>query len=328
MKICVYGAGAVGGHFAAQLAAAGHEVSVVARGAHLEAIRRDGLALLKGERRIVGKVRAAEDPGALGAVDCVLVTLKATGLAALAAGVGPLLGPDTAVVFVQNGIPWWYAQGLAPDRPPPPDLSPLDPGGALARAVAPERVIGAVVFSANEVIAPGVVRNNAPQRNVLVLGEPDGRASARVRQLAAALEGAEIHAPVETDIRRSVWAKLLINAGSSSLGVLTEETVKDAMADPAIAALRARITEEARAIARGHGVAPEGAPLPPPHSPGGPQHKTSMLQDYERGRPLEVDAILHAPLWFARAARVPAPTLEAVVALVAHKIGVRARFSE
>jgi len=319
MKICVYGAGAVGGHFAAQLAAAGHDVAVVARGAHLAAMRAGGLTLLKGERRIAGTVRASDRPGELGAVDCVLVTLKATGLAALAEGVAPLLGKDTAVVFVQNGIPWWYAQGLSSARPRPSDLSALDPGGALARAVAPERIVGAVAYSANEVVAPGVVRNNAPLRNVLVLGEPDGRDSARLRGLAAALAAAEIDAPVETDIRRSIWAKLLLNVGSSSLGVITGETVKDSMADPAIAALRARITEEARAIARAHGVEPEDAPLPPPHSSGGPSHKTSMLQDYERGRPLEIDAILMAPLWFARAAGVPAPSLEAVAALAAHK---------
>lgn len=320
MKICVYGAGAIGGHFAAQLAAAGHEVSVVARGAHLEAIRREGLALLKGERRIVGRVRASDRPADVGPVDCVLVTLKATGLAAFAAGAAPLLGPDTAVVFAQNGIPWWYAQGLARERPRPPDLAPLDPGGALARAIAPQRIVGAVVYSANEVVAPGVVRNNAPQRNVLVLGEPDGHVSARVQALARALEAAEIQAPVEADIRRSVWAKLLLNIGSSSIGVLTGETVKDSMADPAIAELRQRITAEGRAIAQAHGVDPAGAPIPPPHASGGPEHKTSMLQDYELGRPMEVEAILQAPLWFARAAGVPAPSLEAVVALVAHKV--------
>jgi len=319
VRICVYGAGAVGGHFAAQLAAAGHEVSVVARGAHLEAMRRNGLTLLKGERRIVGKVRAAERAADLGRVDHVLVTLKATGLGALAEGIGPLLGPGTGVIFAQNGVPWWYAQGLSGRPSPPPELARLDPGGRLARAVTPQRVIGGVIYSANEVVEPGVVRNNAPQRNVLVLGEPDGRASGRVAALSAALEAAEIHAPVETDIRRSVWAKLLINVGSSALGVVTGETVKEAMADPALAELRRRVHEEARLIAAAHGVDPAGAPLPPPHQSGGPQHKTSMLQDYERGRPMEIDAILMAPLWFARAAGVAAPTLEALAALAAHK---------
>jgi len=318
VRICVYGAGAVGGHFAAQLAAAGHEVSVVARGAHLEAMRRNGLTLLKGERRIVARVRAAERPADLGRVDHVLVTLKATGLGALAEGIGPLLGSDTGVVFAQNGIPWWYAQGLSGGRPPP-ELARLDPGGRLARAVAPQRVIGGVIYSANEVLEPGVVRNDAPQRNMLVLGEPDGSKSGRLAALSAALAQAEVQAPVEHDIRRSVWAKLLINVGSSALGVVTGETVKAVMADPALAELRRRVHEEGRRIAAAHGVDPEGAPLPPPHQAGGPQHKTSMLQDYERGRPMEIDAILMAPLWFARAAGVAAPGLEALAALAAHK---------
>jgi 2-dehydropantoate 2-reductase len=124
---------------------------------------------------------------------------------------------------------------------------------------------------------------------------------------------------VETDIRRSVWAKVLINLGSSSIGVVTEGTVKESLADPAIAALRKRMHAEARSIAEAHGVNPDGAPLPPPQASGGPQHKTSMLQDYELGRPMEIDAILMAPLWFARAAGVPVPSLEAVIALAAHK---------
>jgi len=319
VNICVFGAGAVGGHLAAQLAASGHEVSVVARGAHFEAIRRNGLTLLKGEQRIVGKVRAAEDPRELGPVDYVLVTLKATGLAVLADRIGPLLGKDTAVVFAQNGIPWWYAQGISSARSRTPGLERLDPGGKIAKAVSPERVVGAVVYSANEVLEPGVVRNNAPQRNVLVLGEPDDRPSERVQRLAAALAKSSIDAPIETDIRRSIWAKLVINLGSSSIGVVAEGTVKDNFADPAIAELRKRMQAEARAIAAAHGVDTEGAPLPPPHTSGGPQHKTSMLQDYELGRPMEIDAILMAPLWFAHAAGVSAPTLEAVIALAAHK---------
>lgn len=319
MKICVFGAGAVGGHFATQLAASGHEVSVIARGAHLEAIRRNGLTLLKGERRIVGKVKAALDPREIGPVDFVLVTLKATGLPEFADRAAPLLGKDTAVVFAQNGIPWWYAQGIAAARSRTPDLGALDPGGKLARAIAPERVIGSVVYSANEVVAPGVVQSNAPERNVLVLGEPDDRPSERLRALAAAFEKSEIQAPIETDIRRSVWAKLVINLWSSSIGVVTEGNVRENLADPAIAALRPRMQGEGRAIAAAHGVSTEGAPLPPPPPSGGPQHKTSMLQDYEQGRPMEVDAILMAPLWFARAANVPVPTLEAVIALAAHK---------
>lgn len=319
MRICVFGAGAVGGHFAAQLAAAGHEVSVIARGAHLAAMRDKGIVLIKADRRIAAKVRASERPADIGAVDVVLATLKATALGALAAGIAPLLGPRTLVVFAQNGIPWWYAQGLAQDRPAPPDLAPLDPGGALAAAVPAECVIGGVIYSANEVLEPGVVRNDAPQRNMLILGEPCGGATARLEPLSEALEAAEIRAPIDADIRRSVWAKLVINLGSSPLGLITGETVRDTFADPALAELRKRITAEGRAVAAAHGVSTEGAPLPPAHVPGGPSHKTSMLQDYERGRPMEIDAILQAPLWFARSAGVPTPTLDVVVALAAHK---------
>jgi 2-dehydropantoate 2-reductase len=327
VKICIFGAGAVGGHFAAQLAAAGNEVSVIARGAHLEAIRRNGVTLLKGERRIVAPVRAAGRAAELGPVDFVIVTLKACGLAALAADIAPLLGADTAVVFAQNGIPWWYAQGLAGRPPPPPELAQLDPGGALAHAVAPQRVIGGVVYSANEVLEPGVVRNDAPQRNMLLLGEPAGGSSQRVAALRAVLEQAEVRSPAEADIRRSIWAKLLINVGSSALGVVTGETVKAVMADPALAELRRRVHEEGRSIARAHGVDPEGAPLPAPHLPGGPAHKTSMLQDYELGRPMEIDAILRAPLWFGRAAGVAAPNLEALTALAAHKARARGQYA-
>jgi len=319
VRICVFGAGAVGGHFAAQLAATGHEVSVIARGPHLAAIRANGLTLLKGDQRIVGRVQAADDPRAIGPVDFVLVTLKATGLETFADRVAPLLGKDTAVVFAQNGIPWWYAQGQSSSRPKPPDLAVLDPGAKLAQAIAPQRVIGSVVYSANEVVEPGVVRSNAPQRNVLVLGEPADRPSERLNRLAAALEKSAIDAPIETDIRRSIWAKLVINLASAPLGVVTEETVRENVADPSLVEMRQRIQAEARAVAAAHGVDAAGAPLPPPHIPGGLAHKTSMLQDYERGRPMEIDAILMAPLWFARAAGVPVPTLEAVVALAAHK---------
>lgn len=326
MRICVFGAGAVGGHFAAQLAASGHDVSVVARGPNLEAMRANGATLLKGERRIVGKVRATQDPREIGPVDYVICTLKATGLPAFAGLAAPLLGRETAVVFAQNGIPWWYAQGISASRHAPPDLSALDPGGALARAIAPERVAGGVVYSANAVVAPGVVRSNAPERNVLVLGEPDDRRSARLGALAAALEKSEIQAPIETDIRRSVWAKLVINLWSSSIGVVTGGTVAENLADPGLAALRPVMQAEGRAIAAAHGVSTEGAPLPPP-APAGLQHKSSMLQDYEQGRPMEVDAILMAPLWFARAAGVPVPTLETVIAFVARKNGFRAEFS-
>src|SRR5215510_10044921 len=140
MRICVYGAGAIGGNFAARLAEAGNDVSIVARGAHLDAIRAKGLTLLAGDKKIVAKVKASDRPADLGRQDAVLVTLKSSGHHALGEGIAPLLGPDTPVAFVQNGIPWWYGHGLSKDRPPAPDLSRLDPGGALAKSVGMHRV--------------------------------------------------------------------------------------------------------------------------------------------------------------------------------------------
>src|SRR5258708_5306836 len=157
MRICIFGAGAVGSHVAVRLALAGHDVSCVMRGPHLEAVKAKGLTLRVGDAKFTAKVNASDDPATLGPQDFVISTLKATGVGALAAGLRPLLRDDTAVVFAQNGIPWWYDIGLARDHPPPPDLGFLDPGGALRSAVSRDRIAGGVIFSSNEVIAPGIV---------------------------------------------------------------------------------------------------------------------------------------------------------------------------
>jgi 2-dehydropantoate 2-reductase len=226
LRICIFGAGAVGGHLAAKLAASGNDVSVVARGAHLEAMRAGGVTLLHGEQTIRGKVRAAERAADLGAQDFVLVTLKANLLPVFARGAAPLLGRDTAVAFVQNGIPWWYGQGVDRKLPPRlPDFSRLDPGGELARVIGPQRVIGGVVFSANEVEAPGVIRNLVPGRNMLVVGEPDDRESPRIEALRKALDAADMYSPPAKDIRQTIWSKLVLNMGTSMLCTLTGETV-------------------------------------------------------------------------------------------------------
>lgn len=240
MRICVFGAGAVGGHLAAKLAARGNDVSVVARGAHLEAMRAKGIVLQHGREVIAGKVKASERSAPLGAQDFVLVSLKANLLAAFAEQAKPLLGPDTGVVFVQNGIPWWYAQGVSAQRQRPPDLSFLDPGGLLARAVAPERVIGAVVFSANDVIEPGVIQSHTPGNNMLCVGEADDRRSARIAALREALTGADLHSPPVPDIRQVMWSKLVINLGTSTLAVLAEATVREMVEDRALSELRQR----------------------------------------------------------------------------------------
>jgi 2-dehydropantoate 2-reductase len=319
MRICVFGAGSVGGHLAAKFAAAGHAVSVVARGVNLAAIQANGIALREGTRTIAGRVRASDRPDDLGAQDFVFVTTKTTGLPALAATASALSDANTAFVFVQNGIPWWYAQGLAASRPRPPDLSRLDPGGVLARAVAPGRVIGAAVYSANGLAKPGVVVNHTEGRNMLVVGEIDDRSSPRIEALRALLAAAGLHSPPAPDIRQAVWDKLVINFGST-LCVPLGEPVSAVLSDPALRAVRERLFAEGRAIARAHGVAPEGAP----RRPGGAQqtagaiaHKPSMLQDYELGRPMEIEAILAVPCAFARAAGVATHTLEALAAITA-----------
>jgi len=329
MRICIFGAGAVGGHLAARFAASGHDVSVIARGAHLRAMQEKGVRLLHGEETIGGRVRAAERAAELGPQELVFVTLKANLLDAFARDCGPLLGPRTGVVFAQNGIPWWYGIGLAAARRRPPDLAPLDPGGALARAIRPERVMGGVIYSANEVTGPGVVSNKVPGNNMLVVGEADDAQSERIAGVRDALERSGMSSPPARDIRAALWAKLLQNLANSTLSTLTGATVADLRADPEVAKIAARIAAEGRAVAEAHGVDIGLAPQRPGggHASGMPQHKTSMLQDYERGRPMEIDAQLVVPLAFGRAAGVATPTLDVLVPLVARKAAAKGLYS-
>src|SRR6476659_2749297 len=195
MRICIFGAGAVGSHIAVRLALAGHDVSCVMRGPHLASVKANGLTLRVGDAEFKGKVRASDNPADLGPQDVVISTLKATGVGALAAGLQPLLRDDTAVVFAQNGIPWWYDIGLPAKHPPTPDLAFLDPGGKLRAAIPKARIVGGVVFSSNEVLAPGVVANLSPERNRLLIGECDDLQSERIARLRAALNEAAIDSP-------------------------------------------------------------------------------------------------------------------------------------
>jgi len=312
MRICVFGAGAIGGNFAARLAAAGNEVSIVARGAHLEAIRARGLTLVAGDQKIVAPVKASDRPAELGPQDIVLSTMKASGQAALAETVGPLLGPDTPVVFVQNGIPWWYGHGLSAGRPAAPDLPRLDPGGALARAIGVERTIGAVVTSSNQVIEPGVVRHVSPERNTLWVGEPDDRQSERILALRATLQAAGIEAPATTDIRYDIWHKLMANLTGSTLCLILREPTT-ILKTPSINRMARRAHAEALAVARAHGVVLDDDPEVR-YGPKRvyPDHRPSILQDYELGRPMEIEALVRAPVAFARSAGLDTPTLDAI----------------
>ena len=322
MRICVFGAGAVGGHIAAKLAARGHEVSVVARGAHLEAMRDRGITLLHGDEKIHGRVRTS-DPGLQ---DFVFVTLKANALGAFAEAAPRLVGKHTGVVFAQNGIPWWYGIGLSGARPRPPDLRDM----GLKSILGKEQIIGGVVYSANEVVEPGVIKNNVPGNNMLVVGQADDSQGERISLLRKTLTEADLYSPPAPDIRKSVWGKLVQNLSTAALCTLTGATVKQVREDAGLAAIAKTLGLEAKSIARAHGVDPEGAPTRPGggQSSGAIAHKPSMLQDYERGRPMEIDALLAAPLEFARTAGVAAPTLEAIVALVVFKAAAKGLYGD
>jgi 2-dehydropantoate 2-reductase len=307
MRICVFGAGAVGGHIAARLAAIGHDVSVRARGAHLEAMRSRGVKLIHGDEIISARVRTE----GIGVQDAVFVALKANLLGSFADAAAPLLGPDTLVVFAQNGIPWWYAEGM----------ESLDPGRKLKSRIPRGNVVGGVVYSANEVVEPGVIRNFVPNNNMLVIGDADNRNPPPLQELRLALEKSGLSSPRPEDIRQAVWAKLAQNLGHSSLCLLTEASTSAVLGDPELRRLSDRMKHEATAIARAHGVDIARAPHRPSggHASGAIGHKPSMLQDYERGRPMEIEAQLLAPLALARAAGVETPTLDMIVPLAAHK---------
>jgi 2-dehydropantoate 2-reductase len=322
MQICIFGAGAVGSHFAVRLALAGHDVSCVMRGPHLEAVKAKGLTLRVGDAEFSASVRASDDPAALGPQDFVISTLKANGLSSLAAGAAPLLREDTAVVFAQNGIPWWYEIGLPPDQPRPPNLSFLDPGGVLRAAVSQARIVGGVIFSSNEIVAPGIVVNDSPERNMLLVGECDDRPSERIQRLRSALDGASIQSPPVPRIREAIWTKLISNMSVSVLCMLTGKTARAAVADPALQDVVSRMLDEAQSIARScysDATRRSGA---------APNHRPSLLQDYERGRPMEIDSLVRAPAAFARAAGLSTPTLDVMAALAIQHARDRGLYQE
>jgi len=323
MRIAVIGAGAVGGHIAAKLAARAHDVSVVGRGVHFEAMREKGVTLIHGADTIRGRVRTT-DPGVQ---DVVFVTLKANTLRAFAEQGAALVGRHTGVVFAQNGIPWWYGIGLSAERPKPPPLARLDPG---IRFLHEKQIIGCVVYSANEVREPGVIVNNVPGNNMLVVGHADDGDTDEIRALRALLSEADLHSPRTDDIRAAVWGKLVQNLSTAALCTLTGATVKEVREDRRLAELARRLASEGKEIARAHGVDPDRAPARPSggQSSGAISHKPSLLQDYERGRPMEIDALLVAVLEFAGGAGVAAPTLETIVPLVVHKAAAKGLYED
>jgi 2-dehydropantoate 2-reductase len=314
MRVTVFGAGAVGGNIAARLAAAGDPVSVVARGESLAAMRRDGITLHAGPETIRARVDASDDPRDLGVQDLVIVTAKATDPERLAASLAPLVGPDTDVVFAQNGIPWWYGVELSPGRPVPPDLGFLDPGGELERLVSPEHIIGGVIYSSNEVTAPGMVVNQTPERNTLCLGRAGDRADERLDTLRAMLEHVGINAPRVDDIRQAIWGKLVVNMSLSVLCLLTGRKATVVREDERLADVFLAIAAEGLAIAAAHGIDTQSLD-PRAFLVNPPDHLPSIRQDFDRGRALELDALVLAPQAFGRSAGIVTPHLDTIAAL-------------
>jgi 2-dehydropantoate 2-reductase len=315
MRICIFGAGAVGSHFAVRLALSGNDVSCVMRGPHLAATKANGLRLRVGGSEFAARVNASDDPAALGPQDLVISTLKANAASSLVAGLPPLLGDHTFVVFAQNGIPWWYDIGLPADHPPAPELGFLDPGGRLRGVVAPERIVGGVIFSANEIEAPGIAVNKSPERNMLLVGECDDRQTERIGRVRAVLEAASIQSPPALRIRETIWSKLLTNMSMSVLCLLTGQTARGVRDDADLREVVPRLLDEANAV--GQSCCPEVKRVT--RSGPAPDHKPSILQDYELGRGLEIDALVRAPAAFARAAGLDTPMLDLLAALAIQK---------
>jgi len=312
MKICVYGAGAVGGLMGAWLMRAGHEVSVVARGAQLEAIRRDGLRVRSKDRTEAWPVRAESDPAVLGPQDYVLVTVKAQSLAEVADRIPSLLGKDTSVVTAMNGVPWWFFQGL---KRPDSRLESLDPGGRLTRAMPAERIVGCVIHLAASTPEPGLVSHNMGLK--LILGEPGGRNSARTRRIADALTAAGFEVLVSDAIEKEFWVKLLGNVSFNPVSALTVTTADQLIQNREVKAYMVEIMREVLEIGRAVGVDanidPE-ARIDMARALG--RFKTSMHQDLEAGKPLEIDGLLAGTLEIARKAGVRAPFTESLYGLI------------
>jgi 2-dehydropantoate 2-reductase len=314
MKIAIAGAGAIGGYLGARLAMAGEDVTFIARNRNLAAINARGfrLVLEDGSEQHAPAVRAVQDTAAAGPQDAVLLCVKAHQLKDLLPGLRQLFGAQTMVVSMINGLPWWYFHRLAGPwqgwR-----LASVDPDGAIGAAIEPERVIGGIVYPAAELVEPGVVR--VIEGNRFTLGEPDGSRSARIEALAQALMRAGFKAPVSKDIRGEIWLKLWGNLSFNPISALTHATLEDICRFPASRALAASMMREAQAVAERLGVRMKitlEQRIAGAEAVGA--HKTSMLQDVEAGRALELEALVGSVVELARLTDTPTPAIDAIYA--------------
>ena len=314
MKICIVGAGAIGGYLGAKLALAGEDVTFIARNRNLEAINAHGFKLIleDGSEQHASTVRAVQRHAEAGEQDAVLLTVKAHQVRDLLPDLRALFGPKTLVVTMINGVPWWYFHKLAGPHEGRA-LDSVDPGGLLAANIEPERVIGSVVYPAAELVAPGVVK--LIEGNRFTLGEPDGTRSERIEALSGALMRAGFKAPVAKDIRSEIWVKLWGNLSFNPISALTHATLQDICRFPPTRALAAAMMGEAQRVAEALGVRFKitlEQRLAGAEAVGA--HKTSMLQDVENGRALELEALVGAVVELGRITAVPTPTIEAIYA--------------
>ncbi len=322
MKVAVLGAGAIGAYVGAALHRGGSEVHLIARGDHLEAIRENGVQVLSPRGDFVAHTHATDDPSEVGPVDYVFLGLKANSYASSGDLIAPLLHEDTAIIAAQNGIPWWYFHKLTGPYEGR-RIESVDPGGEVTQTLPLDRAVGCVVYCSTEIEGPGLIRHLEGTR--FSIGEPDGSISARTTEFSEAMIAGGLKCPVEEDIRKDIWIKLLGNAAFNPISALSRATMVEIATHEGTRATVRLMMEETLEIAAGVGCQPDisvDKRLDGAERVG--EHKTSMLQDLERDKPLELDVILSALIELADLTETPAPTLRAVHAvtdLLSTKVG-------
>lgn len=315
MKICIFGAGAIGGYMGAKLAQVGADVSLVARGPHLKAMRENGLRLIEESGETTVNVTASDNAAVLGLQDYVIVTLKAHSVPAVVPHMQPLIGDHTTIVSGANGVPWWYFHKTGGDLDGT-RLETVDPGNAQWDGFGPDRVLGCVVYPAAEVIEPGVVKHI--EGNRFSLGEPDGSKSERALALSKALTAAGLKAPVRPKIRDEIWVKLWGNLSFNPISALTHSTLDVLCTDPGTHEVARNMMLEAQTIAEKLGVKfPVDVDRRIKGGADVGAHRTSMLQDLDQGRPMEIDALVGSVKELGRVTDTPTPTIDTVLALIA-----------
>ena len=319
MKICIVGAGAIGGMLGVKLALSGNEVTLILRGANLAAVQQNGLKLIEedGKELLAQPITATSAIAEAGVQDVVILALKAHQVAAVAADLPAMMHADTRVITMQNGIPWWYFHKLPGElgqRYHGTPVRSVDPDGIIARYIPVDRVIGSVVYPASEVIRPGVIK--VIEGNRFTLGEIDGSDTPSIRAISDAFKAAGFKAPVISDIRSEIWLKLWGNLSFNPISALTHATLEDICVFPATRALAANMMREAQNIGEKLGVQFKVSlekRINGAQAVG--QHKTSMLQDVELGRPLELEALVGSVIELGRITETPTPNIDAVYAL-------------